>query len=338
MWKIVASALALALVWELVPPLHNEPGPIERSQFHRGVNILGYDPLWKSPDKGRFKAKHFADIRNGGFDFVRVNLFVFDHMDARNRIDPQWLKRLDWVLENATKAGLGVILDEHDFGKCSTDTALCQTRLPAVWRQLSQRYRTQPANVAFELLNEPHGELDADTWNAMIPGLLSTVRATNPTRTVIIGPTNYYNQNELPRLRLPPNDRNILVTFHYYGPYRFTHQGASWTKLKNLHGITWGSAADHAAIRDHFDMVGAWARANRRPILLGEFGAYDQGGIPMNMRANYDGTVACQAERHGFGWAYWQFDGNFILWDMKRDDWVAPIRDALMRRPPSTIC
>jgi endoglucanase len=59
----------------------------------------------------------------------------------------------------------------------------------------------------------------------------------------------------------------------------------------------------------------------------------------MAMRAQYVGSIACQAERHGFGWAYWQFDSNFILWDMKRDAWVAPIKDALVApRTSSTPC
>jgi endoglucanase len=56
------------------------------------------------------------------------------------------------------------------------------------------------------------------------------------------------------------------------------------------------------------------------------------------MRAQYDGSVACQSERHGFGWAYWQFDSDFILWDMDRDAWVGPIKDALIRRSSSAVC
>jgi endoglucanase len=338
MWKVVSlcGALAIAASGPVTPPPQNELRPIQETQFRRGVNILGYDPFWKTPAKARFKAKHFTDIRNGGFDFVRVNLFVFDHMDLQNRIDPKWLKRLDWVVANATKARLGVILDEHDFGTCANDVAACRDKLPAAWLQLSQRYRSQPSTVAFELLNEPSGQLDSKTWNEMIPRLLSIVRATNPTRTVIIGPTHWYSLSALPELQLPTNDQHITVTFHYYGPYRFTHQGAPWTKIKDLRGVTWGSAEDRAALRNNFEKVGAWALENQRPVLLGEFGAFDKGGTPIEMRAKYIGAVACEAERHGFGWAYWQFDGNFIVWDLARDEWVAPIKDALIDRGPSS--
>ena len=342
MWKVLSCAAFLTFA--AAGPVQAEQRrqaneATEELRFRRGINILGYDPFWKDPAKARFQLKHFAEIRRGGFDFVRVNLFVFKELDAQNRIDPEWLKRLDWVVTNATTAGLGVILDEHDFSACSKDVIKCRVKLPAIWRQLARRYSAQPASVAFELLNEPHGNLDAATWNAMIAELLPIVRATNPTRAVIIGPVKYNSMNLLPELRLPPDDRNIIVTFHYYGPYRFTHQGARWTNLKELRGVAWGNAADRRAIRDHFEKVNDWARTNRRPILLGEFGAYDEGGIPTDMRADYAGALACEAERRGFGWAYWQFDGNFIAWDMKRDAWVRPIKEALTERPVrSKVC
>src|SRR5687767_1272867 len=96
---ILAVAAARA-----APPADGGPAPTE---FRRGVNIIGYDPIWDDPAKARFKKRHFAAIRRGGFAFVRVNLFAFKHMDARNRIDPKWLERLDWVVREATRAGLG---------------------------------------------------------------------------------------------------------------------------------------------------------------------------------------------------------------------------------------
>ena len=195
------------------------------------------------------------------------------------------------------------------------------------------RYAKAPRNVAYEILNEPHAALDAPTWNRLFAELLAEVRKTNPTRIVVVGPTSWNALKELPTLSLP-TDPNLLVTFHYYDPFHFTHQGASWVpEVTKLHGITWGSAADRAALRADFDKVAAWAAANHRPILLGEFGAYDKSGTPTDLRVAYTAAVRCEAQRHGFGWAYWQFDGDFIAWDMKTDSWVKPIKDALI--PPA---
>ena len=49
----------------------------------RGVNIIGYDPIWKSKEHARFKENHFKIIKEGGFDSVRINLFPFEYMDKK---------------------------------------------------------------------------------------------------------------------------------------------------------------------------------------------------------------------------------------------------------------
>src|SRR3954453_11965569 len=250
--------------------------------FRRGVNVLGYDPYWTEIAKRRFQWRHFGEIRRAGFDFVRVNLQAFKHMDAQNRLGSLCVAKLDDVLREAQKAGLGVILDEHDFNPCSENVETCRVRLSAFWSQVAPRYASAPRSVALELLNEPHDKLDAAAWNALIPHLLAIVRQSNPTRIVVVGPTSWNALRELPNLKLP-DDPNLLVTFHYYDPFHFTHQGATWAgeEVKGLHGITWGSPADRAAVAADFDKVAAWSKANNRPILLGEFGVYNKSGTPI---------------------------------------------------------
>jgi len=304
--------------------------PAQQWTAKRGINALGYDPYWTDEKQRRFQWRHFDEIKKAGFDFVRVNLHSFKHMDKSNVLSPAWLTKLDDVVREAQRAGLHVILDEHDFDACAEDVDFCRTRLTAFWSQVAPRFASAPGTVAFEILNEPHDKLDAPTWNALFPELLAVVRKTNPTRTVVVGPTRWNNFNELATLKLP-DDPNLLVTFHYYDPFPFTHQGASWAgDVKTLKGITWGSEADRAQLRADFDKVAAWSKANSRPILLGEFGAYDKSGTPADMRVAYTAAVAREAERHGFAWGYWQFDSDFIAWDMKKDGWVEPIRGALL--------
>ena len=328
--SIAVGAFCIAF---LSAPSHAKT-PAALPTFSRGVNILGYDPYWQNPDKAKFQWRHLTEIRRAGFDHVRVNLFAFAHMDTANRLDPAWLRRLDKVVAEARRRGLGVILDEHDFNDCSDDVATCRTRLSAFWRQVSARYRCEPSSVVFELLNEPHGALDSTTWNALFKSLLGIVRESNPTRTVVVGPTHWNSLADLPLLELPGSDRNLLVTYHYYEPFTFTHQGAPWTDQKDKSGVKWGSAADLARLRKDFATVAAWSRVNRRPILLGEFGAYDGSGTPMPLRSAYTDAVAREAERSGFGFTYWQFDSDFIAWDMTADEWVAPIKNALIKSRP----
>lgn len=334
MWKrIVGVALALAASATPLAAAQITAVATAAMPFHRGVNVLGYDPYWNDVTKRRFQWRHFTEIRNAGFDFVRLNLAAFRHMDASNRLDPAWLAKLDDVVRESQKAGLGIIIDEHDFNQCSESVDTCRQKLIAFWGQVAPRFRKAPRNVAFEILNEPHAALDAAAWNGVFADLLADVRKTNPTRIIVVGPTSWNSLKELPTLEIP-NDPNLLVTFHYYEPFHFTHQGATWVpEVTRLRGITWGSAEDRAALRADFDEVGAWAVANHRPILLGEFGAYDKSGTPMDLRVTYTAAVRCEAQRHGFGWAYWQFDSDFIAWDMKTDSWVKPIKDALV--PPA---
>jgi endoglucanase len=331
----IFALLVTALVGGAAVPVSAAPASqalhASDQPFRRGVNVLGYDPYWTDTGQRRFEWRHFTEIRKAGFDFVRLNLQAFKHMDAQNRLDPKWLAKLDDVVRHAQAEGLGVILDEHDFDACSSDLAMCRVKLPAFWSQVASRFANAPRNVAFELLNEPHAQLDAAAWNAFIPELLGIVRQTNPTRIVVVGPTSWNSLKELPTLKLP-NDANLLVTFHYYEPFHFTHQGATWAgeEVKKLHGIQWGSDADRAAMRSDFDSVAAWAAANQRPILLGEFGAYDKSGTPLDLRVKYISAARTEAERHHFGWAYWQFEGDFVVWDMQNQRWIEPIRKALV--------
>lgn len=327
---LLSATASLALSADKPASAKAGPGWASAARLKRGVNIIGYDPIWQDRSRARFQSRHFKIIRQGGFDFVRVVLQSFRHMDAENRLDPKWLATLDWVVSEASKAGLGVILDEHDFDVCSKAPDACEPKLLAFWRQIGDRYRDAPDTVLFELLNEPHAPLDAARWNAMLARLIPMVRATNPRRTLVIGPTRWNNLEELPTLQLPMNDRNILVTFHSYEPFRFTHQGASWAgesaALKNIPF----TVADEARIRSDYDKVAAWSKANDRPVLMGEFGAYEKSGTPVAARARYTATVRREAEAHGFSWAYWQFDSDFIVYDIDRDRWVEPIRAALI--------
>lgn len=295
----------------------------------RGVNIIGYDPLWSDPAQARFQPqRHMQAIRDGGFDHVRLNLHAFAHMDAQGQLSAAWLKTLDGLVDAGLKAGLQVILDQHNFMDCAKEVDACRTRLQAFWRQVAARYQGAPDGVVFEILNEPNGAADA-VWNDMLAENLTIIRASNPTRRVIVGPKFWNSLDHLDSLRLPDADRRLIVTFHYYTPMAFTHQGASWTpEFQKLSGITWGTPAELDKLKADMDKVKAWADKAQRPILLGEFGALETAG--MAQRVAWTTAVARAAEARGFGWSYWQFDSDFILWDMKVDGWVKPIHGALV--------
>jgi endoglucanase len=328
---LIATAVALLLAQGArAAPAAMDPAQ-EVRQMGRGVNALGYDPLWKDPAKARFQPRLFKVIRDGGFSTVRINLQAFAHMDAQDRLDPAWLATLDRMVGAALDAGLHVILDEHDYKLCPEDTAACQVKLTAFWRQIGEHYRDAPPALLFEILNEPNGKLDDAAWNRLLAVELAEMRRTNPERNVVVGPASWNSPDHLDGLQLPAGDRHLIVTVHYYAPMSFTHQGASWVKeYTALHGVGWGSPAELDRLNADFDKVQAWAAAHGRPILLGEFGAYDKAA--MDYRVRYTSAVARAAEARGWAWCYWQFDSDFIAYDIKADGWVAPIHDALIPR------
>jgi len=294
----------------------------------RGVNIVGYDPLWQDPARARFKLRHFKIIKDGGFNNVRINLYGFRPMNAKMELPASWYAILDELVNEATKQGLQVILDEHDYEHCGEDAASCRAHVLAFWTQVAEHYKDAPNNVLFEILNEPSGAMDAH-WNALLVDALAVIRKTNPTRNVLIGPAFWNNISWLEKLRLPEKDRHIIVSIHYYEPHNFTHQGATWgdPQWRKLSGVRWGSPEDYAKIEQNFDIAQSWAKERDRPVFLGEFGAFDK--APQEDRIKYTAAVARAAEKRGWAFAYWQFDSNFIVYDIDKDAWNTPIYRAL---------
>jgi endoglucanase len=304
---------------------------VQIKRLGRGVNVLGYDPIWDDFDKARFKERHFKLIHDAGFQTVRINLHALQRMKASNgyKLDNAWLKTLDWAVQEALENHLMVILDLHNFTDIAKDPEGYKPRFLAYWKQIAAHFKDAPDSVLFEILNEPNRKLTPELWNEFLGEVLPIIRATNPTRTLVIGPPFWNSIDHLDDLVLPEDDRNIIVTVHYYQPMRFTHQGAPWEKeTAQLSGVTWGSAEEKARVERDFARVQDWSRKHRRPILLGEFGAYEK--APMESRARYTAQVARTAESLGWAWAYWQFDSDFIVYDIEKDQWVGPILKALI--------
>ena len=305
----------------------------QNKRLGRGVNILGYDRLWRSRDRARFQDRHFRLIKEAGFDSVRINLHPFRdaRADTEQRLSKTWLDTLDWAVQQALANHLLPILDFHEFQALGTNPEKNKDRFLATWRQIAEHCQKAPPEVIFEILNEPNQKLTPKLWNQYLREALALIRQSNPTRTVIVGPASWNSIDLLEKLELPESDRDLIVTVHYYSPFPFTHQGASWTGQRNKVGVAWlGTDKEKQAIAHDFDRAQAWAEKHHRPLFLGEFGAYDRGD--MASRVRWTEFVARQAEKRGWSWAYWQFDNDFIVYDMGKQQWVEPIRNALV--PP----
>lgn len=298
----------------------------------RGVNMGN---MLDAPNEGEWgavlKDEYLEACAAAGFDTVRIPVKWSGHADDESpyTIDEEFFARVDHILEKSLEEGLNVILNVHHYDEIHREPREHQERLVGLWRQIAERYQDLPDTVLFELLNEPSQDLTPEIWNEMLLEVLAVVRESNPERTVIIGPGHWNGVHALPELELPETDRQIIVTFHYYLPFDFTHQGASWIDPPPPLGVTWEGTDDECAeIMEHFDQVEAWASEHDRPILLGEFGAITNADA--ESRARWTRFVREQAEWRGFSFTYWQFTSNFGAYDAETDEWDAAMRAALL--------
>jgi endoglucanase len=246
-------------------------------------------------------------------------------------IDANFFARGDFAVAQALTNHLAVVLNMHNYDELVANPAAHHERFLALWKQIAERYHALPNSVAFELLNEPHGKLDATNWNEIAAATLKEVRTTNPQRIVVIGPTQWNAVEKIETLQLPEDDRQLLATVHYYLPFHFTHQGASWAGAESRKwlGTKWtGSEEETGDIRRDFDKAAAWGKAHNRPVYLGEFGAYSK--ADMDSRARWTLFVREEATARGFGTAYWEFSSGFGAYDPKAHAWREPLLKALL--------
>lgn len=309
---------------ETIPPLGH------------GVNLGN---MLEAPKEGAWgvtvQEDYFPTIKQAGFTVIRVPIRWAAHVSAAPdyTIDPTFLSRVDWVVAQAKKNDLQAILDYHNDDELMHDPAAHADRFVAIWKQVAAHYQNEPPSILFELLNEPNGKLDAPHWNDLLVKALNVVRATNPDRTVVVGPVRWNGIGSLPGLNLPDGDHHLLVTVHFYDPMTFTHQGASWVGGSDKWlGNTWqGTDAEKQVVTQAFDKAAAWGKEHQRPIFLGEFGAFSKGD--MDSRARWTAFVARTAESHGFPWAYWEFCSGFGAYDPVAHSWRQPLLDALLPKP-----
>lgn len=307
--------------------------PFEQNrQLGRGINLGN---TLEAPREGEWgltiRDEFFPIIAEAGFDSVRIPIRWNAHaqMEPPYTIDASFFERVDHVVAKALDAGLLVVINIHHYEEIMIDPPAHKDRLLALWEQIASHYQDAPPEVIFEVLNEPNNKLTAGHWNDLLAAALEVIRVTNPTRNVMVGPANWYNVNWLTDLELP-EDEHIIVSVHYYEPFRFTHQGAEWVSGSDPWlGSTWtGEGGQAEAVERDLSLAASWGERNNRPINLGEFGAYSK--ADMASRALWTRHVARTAEELGMSWAYWEFASGFGAYDAAAEQWRSELLGALM--------
>ncbi|MBO6794059.1 MAG: glycoside hydrolase family 5 protein [Balneolaceae bacterium] len=304
----------------------------QNAALSRGINLGN---ALEAPNEGEWgvtlEPQFFELIKAAGFSSVRIPIRWSAHTtaDAPFTIDETFFARVDWAIEQALDNDLMVIINIHHYEEIFEQPVQERDKFLSIWTQISNRYKDQPKEVLFEILNEPHGELTAELWNQLLPAALDIIRETNPNRTVVIGAAEWGGIPGLLKLEIP-SDSNLIVTVHYYEPFQFTHQGAEWVDGSDPWvGTTWdGTAQEVQAVENHFQQIVDWGQDRGVPINIGEFGAYSKADSPS--RARWTEAIVHFALENNMSYHYWEFASGFGIYNANTGAWDMELLNALV--------
>ncbi|MDZ7764131.1 MAG: glycoside hydrolase family 5 protein [Melioribacteraceae bacterium] len=316
----------------------------QENPFNKGVNLTSWFQT-NSPTEihfTKYTKQDFENIKSLGADVIRlpINLHSMTLGSPNYELHPLFTRFLDEVIDWAEDLELNLILDNHTFDPAtSTDPNIGEVLIP-VWENMAEHYKERSELIYYEILNEPHGIGDAE-WNAIQQDVIDAIRAVDSVHTIIVGPAGWNSYNNL-KFMPEYEDDNLLYTFHFYDPFLFTHQGASWTdpSLVPLGGMpfpynssrmpglpaqlegTWIASAYNSyysegtisKVRELIDIAVQFKEERNVPIFCGEFGVY-MNNSENNDRILWYQVVRTYLESNNIGWTNWDYHGGFGLFE-----------------------
>jgi endoglucanase len=334
---------------------------VNNFKIQRGTNVSHW--LSQSEERGEARAMHiqeddFARLDSLGFDFVRLPIDEVQFWDEQgNKLPEAWdlmINAINW----AEKHHLRTIVDLHiirshyfnavNEGNGDANTLFTseksQQDLINMWYQLSDVLKGYSNDsVAYEFMNEPVAD-DHEQWNQLIAKVHKALREREPQRTLVVGSNMWQGYETMKYLKVPENDKNIILSFHYYNPMILTHYGAWWTPIGkytgkvNYPGILvskedyeaapdslkkeldpyltqeWNIDKIRADFKDAIDV----AKKYNLQLFCGEWGVYE----PVDRELAYQWTkdMLTVFRENNIAWTTWCYDADFGFWDQKKHD------------------
>lgn len=336
---------------------------VNNFKIQRGTNVSHW--LSQSEERGEARRQHikeadFERLNQLGFDFVRLPIDEVQFWDEQGNKLPEAWDLLVNAIRLAEKHHLRTIVDLHIIrshyfnasleGKGEENTLFssekAQQDLINMWYQLSDVLKGfSNDSVAYEFMNEPVAD-DHEQWNQLIVKVHKALREREPQRTLVIGSNLWQGYETMKYLKVPENDKNIILSFHYYNPMILTHYGAWWTPIGkytgkvNYPGIL-VSKEDYEAssdsmkvlldenhyttqvwdinkIREDFADAIAVAKKYDLQLFCGEWGVYE----PVDRELAYKWTkdMLTVFKENNIAWTTWCYDADFGFWDQQKND------------------
>jgi len=317
-----------------------------------GVNLGGWISQYQAYDYAHFDSfitkADIQQIASWGMDHVRlpVDYPVLESEDHPGKLNPRGTQYIDDCLEWCHEAGLGLVLDLHkapgysftntlEAGPMNLNTLFCEesmrTRFIALWEAVTRWYLGQAEDsLALELLNEMVLP-DSAPWNTLAQKTITSIRAIDSHRLIVIGGNRYNAVDELQNIQVQ-EDPDLLHTFHFYLPMVVTHQRASWVKEMDLYdqkvdypGIAPGLGEfldQHPKykpsyqrfigfqickdyLREALQPAVKFMQDTGRQLYCGEFGVIEQ--APLQTRINWTRDFIDLLGEYGIGKAIWTY-------------------------------
>lgn len=285
---------------------------------------------WGNPWKPDY-AKKIADL---GFQHVRIPIrWEPTSRSSENEpytINTTFLNRIKQVVDSALNNGLYALINMHHHEALYENPNDQKARFLSQWKQISEFFKDYPDSLLFELMNEPHGNLTPAIWNNFAAEAINTIRIDNPQRIVVLGTAEYGGLGGLPATIIP-DDEYLILTVHYYNPFQFTHQGASWVgeNANDWLGTKWNdSETEREIVQNEFAPLKAFEEQHNIPIHIGEFGAFSTADI--KSREKWTTYIARYLETLNWSWAYWEFSAGFGIYNPATKQYNHELVDALL--------
>ena len=336
---LIGSGVGVAVaqgVWQVTKaPTRTQISTVARAPFpvERCINVAG---ALEAPNEGdwgyKIRERDFRTIRAAGFDTIRVPIKFSAHAmeQAPYTLDPTFIARIDEVVRWALRNDLTIILNLCHYTELFENPDVHERRLVALWAQIAARYQNTPAKVMFEIINEPQEAFSGPRVNQVQAEVLTVIRKTNPTRTVIFAGDNWGNIGGIDNLELP-DDPYVVGTVHYYQPFEFTHSGASWMDDPPPAGRMWPRPGETRELQRDLAQIAAFRERIKAPVLLGEYGVGVE--VPMRLRADWTRAMTSAFKEIKMPACYFNFTGGFDTYDRSVEQWHAPLLEALQLRP-----
>jgi len=306
-----------------------------------GVNISHW--LSQSEQRGERRKAYFtrADVEfiaSLGYDHIRLPIDEEQMFTENGEKEPEAFTLLHDALGWCEEFNLRVLVDlhilrTHHFNAAEkplfTDPK-AQEQFYECWRKLSGELSKYSVDkVAYETMNEPVAD-DPEIWNVIVNRCVEVIRELEPERTIAVGSNRWQSYTTVKDLRVPENDPNILISFHYYEPFLLTHYKASWTHVRDLDvpvhypgqliaDADLAAAGNHAragrsvnsidTIEEHFKQVIEVAQKYNLKIYCGEYGCIN--AAPQEDKVRWYKDLYTLFEKHDIARANWDYKGGF---------------------------